>query len=209
MRTKAGGTAIIVSQEARPRFARLSRRRVCPVGAVSKTTWLNSVPSAAKRPTNSSNAAISVVHSGQLFTDGRALRLSGMLIHLGQDPLPISFGGLLGIDVHGGETRSAPHWTRLAVQHRAEHFVEIRSGIGANDQGRHALIRKCQRDRACKRRFPTPPLPVKKRKRVGAARTPSAGNSNIPTSGGQRQHYGVPRRCRPECGWNSVWRDLR
>ena len=120
----------------------LSRRRVCPVGAVSKMMWSN--PAVARRIAQQLRE---LVERGDL--DGA--RAGQLLFHavdggLGQhaaigsdDAFPVSFCGGFRIDVQREQAVRAGNGGRLARQAHAEDLVEIRCRVGADQQHPLAL----------------------------------------------------------------------
>ena len=85
---------------------KLRSRRVCPVGAVSNSTWSNGtvVSSPARSSANSSNAAISTVHAPASCSRSSPSLASVQMGAIGRDhALAVLVGRLLRIDVERGE----------------------------------------------------------------------------------------------------------
>ena len=124
-----------------------SRRSVCPVGAVSKMTWSNSAvaPRSPSSFENSSNAAISTVHAPESCSSMLATATAGSTPRYGpDDALAVVVRRLLGVDVQRREAGHVRHRRRRRRELHAEHLVEVRGRVGADEQ--HALARVGEAD---------------------------------------------------------------
>ena len=152
---------------------KLSRRSVCPDGAVSNTMWSQPSPSPASRPANSSNAAISVVHApascswsceicaaSQIPRYGAITRSRYSSVAASGSMFSANSPGAPGTGV-GWFVRATPSiWSRF----EAGSVLTSSSLCPAS-----ASLSAVAHDSAV---LPTPPLPVKNRNRVGASRKP-------------------------------------
>src|ERR1017187_486667 len=150
-----------------------NKRSVCPVGAVSKRTWSKSVvasgwPSSLE---NSSKAAISIVQAPESCSSMPRTMASGSLPRYG----PTSFSRYAIAAAAGSMFNAASRGTlaiAVGVEVRLTPSTSSRLEAGSvlTSNTRLPLSASAMAEAHASEVLPTPPLPVKNRKRVGASK---------------------------------------
>ena len=128
------------------------------------------------------------------------------------DPFAVFLRRDLGVDVERVESRNAGNGARFSRQPDAEDLVEVRSGVGADEEDAEAPVGKRHGARAGERSLSDAPFPVKRRKRVGASRSrrPVGGRARISATGARSfARAAAGRRREQERGRLSLRRRVR
>ena len=107
--------------------------------------------------------------TGQLLAHGGQLGIGGVGRHLRHHALAVGLGGVVGVDVQNAQARHERHHNRSVFQFHAQHFIEVGSGVGADQQHLLSTVGQVQRHRCRQRGFAHSPLAGEKQmpRRVG------------------------------------------
>ena len=117
--------------------------------------------------------------AGELLAHGAAFGVRALSRHLCDHAHPVGLGRDVGIDVQRIETWRTGHGARPVRQPDAQHLVEVGGGVGADQQHAFAGVGECRAQAQASEVLPTPPLPVKNRKRGGSCNSDSGAEGRV------------------------------
>ena len=178
MRAEARRAPIVAGQEAAPRLGQAQQAQgVAGRRGVEDDVVVAFSVAGQQRRELVERGDLGGAGARQLLAHGRPVGVAGAGAHLRDDPLPIRLGSRVRIDVQHRQAGRARYRCGCVAQLDPQHLVQVRCGIGADQQHLLAGIRQRQRGG---------------RRQRGLADTALAGEEQMPRRSMQEaRHFGA------------------
>ena len=165
MRPQAGSATIIALEESGPRLGQAEQAQGVPRGRrVEDDVIVGSGVARQERRKLIEGGDLGRAGTGQLFAHRREFLGAGTRADLRQNPLAVGLGCVVGVDVQHRQAGRAGHRHRCVAKFNAEHLVQIRRRVGADQQHLLAGIRQAHCNCGRQRGLADPALAGEKQK---------------------------------------------